>query len=109
MISCCSETTPDGEIRRGIDEVVYFTGSDFDPIVHDPLEDPLLEDGKPRMVVLDDWMNRILEDPGYVDVFTKLVHHCCLMLFPPQRQAVALRSNRSGFFLFKVSTELASV
>ena len=28
----------DGEIRRGVDEVVYFTSSDFDAVVHDPLE-----------------------------------------------------------------------
>ena len=27
-----------GEIWQGVDEVVYFTGSDFDAIVHDPLE-----------------------------------------------------------------------
>ena len=62
-------------------------GSDFDAMVHDPLEksgvvlemrfsmpddlDVLGEDRKPCVVVLDDWMNRILEDPGYVDVFTK--------------------------------------
>ena len=101
-------------------------------IVHDPLEksgvvfetkfpmpddlDALTEDSKPCVVVLDDWMNRNLEDPGYVDVFTKLAYHHRLMLFvtqqvlfPPQRQVVALLSNASGFFLFKFSTELASV
>ena len=122
----------DNGIDQGVDEVTYFTGSDFDAIVHDPLEksgvmfetrfptpedlDAFSEDGKPRVVVLDDWMNRIREDPGYVDVFTKLVHHRRLMLFvtqkvlfPRQCQAVALWWNASGFFLFKFSTELGSV
>ena len=73
------------------DEVIYFTGSDFDAVVHDRLEKsgvvfetkfPTpddLEDGKTRVLVLVDWMNRILEEPGYVDVFTKLVHHHRLM------------------------------
>ena len=122
----------DGEIRRGVEEVIYFMGSDFDAVVHDLLEksgvvfetrfptpddlEALSEDSKLRVVVLDDWMNRILEEPGYVDMFTKLVHHRRLMLFviqqvlfPPQRQAVSLRSNASVFFLFKFSTELGSV
>ena len=56
-------------------------------------------------------MNRILEDPGNVDVFTKLVHHRRLVLFVTQQvlylrrcQALALCSNSSGFFLFQFST-----
>ena len=69
----------DGEIRRGVNKVVYFMGADFNVIMHDLLEksgvvfetkfptpddlDALTEDGN-RMVVLDDWMNRILvQDP----------------------------------------------
>ena len=67
----------DGEIRRGVEEVIYFTGWDFDAVVHDPLEksgmvfetrfptpddlDALSEGSKARVVVLDDW---ILEEPG---------------------------------------------
>ena len=80
---------------------MYFSGLDFDAIMHAPVEESgmvfetkfptpdnlgtLTEDGKPRVVVLDDWMNRILEDPGYVEVFTTLVHHRCLMLFVTQQ------------------------
>ena len=63
--------------------------------MHDPLEKSgvVLETKFPtpddldgwRVVVLDDWMNRIFEEPGYVDVFTKLVYHRHLMLFVTQQ------------------------
>ena len=110
-MTCCKSTTihdlllqrnelitfqhADGEMCRGVNDVIYFTGSAYDAVVHDPLEksgvlletkfptpddlDALTEDGKPCVVVLNDWMNMILEEPGYVDVFTKLVHHRRLM------------------------------
>ena len=60
-------------------------GSDFDAMVHDPLEKSSVVFDVSCRVVLDDRMNRILEDPGYVDVFTKLVHHRHLMLFVTQQ------------------------
>ena len=69
----------DAVIRRGGNEVIYFTGSDFDAMVHDPLDksgvvfntrfpmpndlDALSKDRKPHVVVLHDWMNRIFEEP----------------------------------------------
>lgn len=70
----------------------------------------LCQDRKPRILVLDDMMQQLVEDKSFVEIITKHVHHLNMMVFatmqalhPPGKNAVAIRSQASGYFFFAIS------
>ena len=76
----------------------------------------ITEDAQPRIVVIDDFMADIYQDPKMIDFLSQMVHHHNLLvfvtqqaLFPISPSAVSLRSQCTGMVLFNFSTENVQV
>lgn len=74
--------------------------------------DRICGDKLPRILVLDDMMEHIVNSPDIVDLLTKDVHHMNLMVFlitqmlhPGGKNAVGLRSQGHGYFFFQFTAD----
>ena len=68
----------------------------------------LCKDRAPRVVVLDDMMDHIMDSPEIVQLLTRQVHHLNIMVFlvaqmlhPTGKNAVGLREQGHGYFFFE--------
>ena len=74
--------------------------------------DQVEKDEKPRLIILDDLMQEIHGSKFMVEVFTKAVHHSRLCVFmtqqtlhPHSKHSITLRSQATGSFYFRFSSE----
>lgn len=72
----------------------------------------ICRDTKPRVIILDDMMEHIVDSQDVVDLLTKDVHHMNLMVFlltqmlhPVGKNSVGLRSQGHGYFFFNFTAD----
>lgn len=113
--------------RVDVEEVIYFYTSTWQHHPFDDLErqgvkfrreipsnsliENLCEDKKPRIIVLDDMIQAVVEDDSLFQLLSRQVHHLNIMvlvtsqiLHPKGKNAVSLISQGHGYFFFQFTT-----
>lgn len=110
-----------------VEEVLYFYTSMWQPHPFDELEkqgvkfrreipnkgliENLCNDKRPRIIVLDDMIQHVVEDDSLFQLLSRQVHHLNIMvlvtsqiLHPRGKNAVSLISQGHGYFFFQFTT-----
>ena len=108
-----------------MEEVLYFYTSMWQPHPFDELEkqgvkfrreiphkgliENLCDDKRPRIIVLDDMIQHVVEDDSLFQLLSRQVHHLNIMvlvtsqiLHPRGKNAVSLISQGHGYFFFPI-------